>query len=200
MLFRSAPIEAVNMGMRFLHDELMNDPMAIETVYISVITFASQAKHETPLTELIDFVPPVLQVGGTTSFGKALTLLDQILKDDIIINMPFQKGDYKPIVFLMTDGMPTDRWEAPADKIKQKIAQKEVGIIALGCGGDVKTDVLKRISNIVLMMHEITPEKIGEYFKWVSQSISTASVSVQEMGGVQMPLDELPSGIVVVLD
>jgi len=30
-----------------------------------------------------------------------------------------QKGDWKPLVFLMTDGMPTDSWEIVADEIKE---------------------------------------------------------------------------------
>ena len=45
-------IESVKAGIRSLHSELMNDPSAIESAYLSVITFDSNARQVVPLTEL----------------------------------------------------------------------------------------------------------------------------------------------------
>ncbi len=196
-----APIEAVNQGVTLLYNELMNDPSAIETCYISVITFASSAKMVAPLTELTQFVPPKLQAGGTTALGEALRLLDNSLNKDIYANSPTQKGDYKPLVFLMTDGMPTDNWEKSADTLKQRTKQKVASIIALGCGGGVDVNTLKRITEIVLLMDTVTPDQITQYFKWVSQSVSKASVAVQAApsGEAKANLPPPPSGIQVVL-
>ncbi len=196
-----APITAVNQGVTLLYNELMNDPSAIETVYISVITFDSQAKMVTPLIELTKFSPPQLSASGTTSLGAALRLLNDSLSRDIRANTPNQKGDYKPLVFLMTDGMPTDRWEQEADSIKNRTKQKVATIIALGCGGGVDESTLKRITEVVLLMDQVTPDKINQYFKWVSQSVSTASVSAQAAGGggAQAQLPQPPAGIQVVL-
>lgn len=195
-----APIQAVDQGVRLLHNELMNDPSAIETVYISVITFDSQARMVMPLTELVQFVPPTLTAAGTTSLGAALRLLNDALNRDIRANTPQQKGDYKPLVFLMTDGDPTDRWEREADALKQRTQQKIASIIALGCGGSVNVKTLQRITNVVLKMETITPDQITQYFKWVSQSISTVSVSAQAAASVQgqAQLPPPPSGIQVV--
>lgn len=196
-----APIQAVNQGVNLLYNELMNDPSAIETVYISVITFESQAKMVTPLTELTQFVPPQLNAGGSTSLGAALRLLGDSLDRDVITNSPNRKGDYKPLIFLMTDGMPTDSWEHEADKIKNRSRSKVATIIALGCGGGVDTNTLKRITEIVLLMDNVTPDMIAQYFKWVSQSVSTASVSAQAAGAgqAQANLPPPPQGIQVVL-
>ena len=66
-----APIQAVNQGINLLYNELMNDASAIETVYLAVITFDSQARIVTPLTELTQFSPPTLSAGGARAMGAA---------------------------------------------------------------------------------------------------------------------------------
>lgn len=196
-----APIQAVNQGVNLLYNELINDPSAIETVYISVITFDSQPQMVTPLTELTQFLAPKLNAGGSTSLGGGLRLLSDSLDRDIIPNSPERKGDYKPLVFLMTDGMPTDSWEREADAIKSRTKQKVATIIALGCGGGVDVNTLKRITEVVLLMENITPDMINQFFKWVSQSVSTASVSAQAagVGEAKAQLPPPPEGIQVVL-
>lgn len=196
-----APIQAVNQGVGLLYNELMNDPSAIETVHIAVITFDSQAKMVSPLTELTRFSPPSLNAGGTTALGGALRLLNDSLDRDIRPNTPQQKGDFKPLVFLMTDGMPTDNWEREADAIKNRTEQKVATIIAVACGGGVDVNTLKRVTEVVLMMDTLTPDQINQFFRWVSQSVSTASVSAQAAGAgeAQAQLPPPPDGIQVVL-
>ncbi len=196
-----APIQAVNQGVQLVYNELMNDPSAIETVYLAVITFDSQARMTLPLTELTRFKAPALRAGGSTSLGEALRLLNDSLNRDIVVNAPGRKGDYKPLVFLMTDGAPTDSWEREADAIKNRTQQKVATIIALGCGGGVDVKTLKRITDNVLLMDQVTPDQITKFFKWVSQSVATASVSAQAVGAGQgqAQLPPPPPGFQIVL-
>ncbi|MFM6136537.1 MAG: VWA domain-containing protein, partial [Sphaerospermopsis kisseleviana] len=63
------PIQAVNQGVKALLAELRSEPYAIETAYLSVITFESTAQQVCPLTELITFKEPTLVAGGATSMG-----------------------------------------------------------------------------------------------------------------------------------
>ena len=196
-----APIQAVEQGVRLLYNELMNNPSAIETVHIGIITFSSQAKTVAPLTEITQFSPPILSAGGTTSLGAALRLLSDSLDKDIVPNAPDRKGDYKPLVFLMTDGMPTDDWEGEADRIKNRSRQKVATIIAVGCGGGVDQATLRRITEVVLLMDSLTPDQIGQFFQWVSQSVQTASVSAQATGSGEGATDlpPPPDGIRIAL-
>ncbi|MEI7688020.1 MAG: tellurium resistance protein TerY, partial [Planctomycetota bacterium] len=55
-------IEAVGRGVSLLHQELKSNPDALETAYLSVITFSRYAKQVTPLTEVMQFSPPPLSV------------------------------------------------------------------------------------------------------------------------------------------
>jgi uncharacterized protein YegL len=104
------PIESVKSGIRALHSELMGDPSAVESTYLSVITFDSNAQQIVPLTELSQFNTPDLRAGGTTAFGAALKLLNDAINSEVHKNTPEQKGDWKPLIFIFTDGEPTDRF------------------------------------------------------------------------------------------
>ena len=103
-----APIQQVQDGMRMIVQELRTDPYALETAYISVIAFAGKAKCVSPLTELYKFYPPTFPIGGGTSLGNALEFLMDDMDKTLVRTTTEQKGDWKPIVFLFTDGNPTD--------------------------------------------------------------------------------------------
>ena len=87
---------------------------------ISLITFESIAKQVVPLTDLISFQEPVLDAGGATSLGEALELLSNKLDTEVIKSSLEQKGDWKPLVFIMTDGQPTDNWQKGIDELKKE--------------------------------------------------------------------------------
>jgi uncharacterized protein YegL len=169
------PIEAVNSGIRSLHADLLADPRALETAYLSVITFDSEAKQIIPLTELGQFQPPALHAAGPTMMGEALRVLEQCLNTEVRRASPTQQGDYRPMIFLMTDGAPTDSWEDAADRIK---ARKVGNIIACAAGKDAKVDVLKRITDTVVHLADLQPEQLRAFLKWVSSSIRVTSNSV----------------------
>jgi uncharacterized protein YegL len=114
------PIEAVKQGVKYMISELKKEPQAIETAYISVITFGSDARQDVQLTELAAFKEPQIEANGTTSLGAALHILNNCFDNEVRKSTPTQKGDYKPLVFIMTDGEPTDDWENAAREIKQK--------------------------------------------------------------------------------
>jgi uncharacterized protein YegL len=183
------PIESVKVGIRSLHSNLMGDPSAIETAYLSVITFDSSARQVAPLTEVALFNPPELQAGGTTAMGAALKTLMDCISTEVRTTTADQKGDWKPLIFLLTDGAPTDNWQQYADELKSK---KQVNIIAVACGGGGDTSVLKSISNTVLVMKDMSPEAFSQFFKWVSASIAQTSAKIgaspdAAAGGVALP-------------
>ncbi len=183
------PIEAVRQGMRNLVSELRGDPQALETAFLSVITFDSEARQVAPLADLVAFQEPNLQVSGATSLGAALRTLRACIDSEVRKNSPTQKGDYRPIVFLMTDGEPTDSWEKDADELKRA---RPANIIACGCGPNVNVATLKRITEIVVMMTNYNPDTFKAFFKWVSQSIKTTSTKLVATPDAGAPIDLPP--------
>lgn len=169
------PIESVKSGIRALHSELMGDPSAVECAYLSVITFDANAQQLVPLTELSLFTPPDLKAAGTTAFGAALKLLMECLEREVQKTTAEQKGDWKPLVFIFTDGSPTDRWDTFADELKSK---RPGNIIAVACGDAADPEVLKRVTGTVLIMKEMSPDAFKQFFKWVSASIKQTSAKI----------------------
>ena len=176
-----APIVAVNNGVGLLYRELMNNPNAVDTVWLSVITFAQGARRY-PLTELSRFTPPPLTAGGPTALGEALRELGRALDSDIVPNSPDRKGDYKPLAFLLTDGAPTDEWRTAAQALKGRTVARLGTFVALGCGDEVKVDVLKEITDQVMLMRDVQAESLQEFFRWVSASVKQASIAAPRMG------------------
>lgn len=190
------PIESVRQGVRALIADLKGDPQALETAYLSVITFDSNAQQVVPLTELLSFQEPNLQAGGTTAMGAALQLLDQKLDTEVRKSTMTQKGDWKPLVFVMTDGQPTDSWEDAANRIRSKRVGHIIGCAA-GAGAD--DTVLKKLTEDVFRLDNLSPDTMKAFFKWVSSSIKTTSQSVSQGGaGTKLNLPPPPPQIQIV--
>lgn len=199
-----APIEAVNNGLKDLEAALKSDPHALESAYVSIIAFESDTQQIIPLTEAGKFGAPVLDASGGTSLGKALNFLGQCLDREVQPKSSDHPGDWKPLIFLMTDGEPTDEWEGPARDFKNRTATRPANLIAIGCGPHVNTSTLRQLSETVLMMQDMSPEKIKALFQWISQSAKVASRSASQQaatgaasGGADLPPP--PPGIQIAL-
>jgi len=187
-------IEQVERGMRAMVDELQSDPCALETAWLSVITFSRYAKQEVPLTELIQFQPPKLTVRPGTALGNALEILTHSITRDVRQTSATQKGDYRPIVFLFTDGQPTDAYETAAARLRNATPAL-ANVYAIGCGPDVDTDVLRSFTDIVLNMKNMTAEGWRQTFVWLTASVQSTSVALERGGeGKPLSMPEMPPG------
>jgi len=175
-------IVGVSNGVQQIYHELLNDPRSARTVYISVITFNDQA-YQTPLVSVTSFSPPALIASGTTAMGAAFQILNESLDRDIIPNSFDRKGDYKPLVFLLTDGQPTDQWQYEAQRLATRTTNKVLNVIGLGIGDDADMNVIKQVSTAAFKMEHVTADSIRAYFQWVSNSIQTASQVAQTYRG-----------------
>jgi uncharacterized protein YegL len=183
------PIEAVKNGVQVLISTLRQDPYALETAYLSVITFDSSAKQIVPLTELSMFQMPDIHASGTTALGEALTLLSNKIDSEVTRTTIEVKGDWKPLIFLMTDGGPTDNWQTGLAEFQKR----KVGIVvACAAGQGADTKVLKQITEIVVQLDTADSATIKAFFKWVSASVSTGSQKVEANGIDVGGLNELP--------
>lgn len=183
------PIEAVKNGVQVLLSTLRSDPYALETAYLSVITFDSEAKQIVPLTEVAQFQMPNIEATGCTALGDALQLLADKVDAEVVKTTPEQKGDWKPLVFIMTDGVPTDDITRGLEAVRKR---KFGVIVACAAGDGADTDILKKITESVVKLDTTDSDTIKKFFKWVSASVSTSSAKVEETGVDAGSLGELP--------
>lgn len=183
------PIEAVKNGVQVMISTLRQNPQAIETAFISIITFDSTAQQLIPLTELASFQMVDLKASGTTALGDALTLLSNRINNEVEKTTLDKKGDWKPIVFIMTDGVPTDDWKVGLNAFKQC---KTAFTIACGAGSGADVNVLKAITDNVISLDSADSHSISKFFQWVTASIGVSSTKVEESGAEVTVLKDLP--------
>lgn len=183
------PIEAVKNGVQVLVSTLRQDPYALETAYLSVITFDSSAQQICPLTELASFQEKDFEAKGCTALGEALELLSQRVDVEVAKTTAEVKGDWKPLVFIMTDGEPTD----DLDKGLIEFKKRKFGmVVACAAGQNANTDSLKKITENVVSLDTADSATIKSFFKWVSASVSAGSMKVEDSGKDVSGLSELP--------
>jgi len=173
------PIESVKQGIRSLHANLLSDPSAIESAYLSVIAFDDTARQLVPLTDVSDFVAPEIDAGGVTALGDALRLLLECIDREVPRSTGQVKGDWRPLIFLLTDGAPTGSHGVPSDDWRsyaQELKRRQLGnIIALACGEHASLETLKEITDSVLLMRDMSPDAFSHFFKWVSYTVTEAA-------------------------
>jgi len=180
------PIAELNAGLVLLKDELSADPLASKRVQIAVVTFG-------PVETVTDFVDakqwdaPVLKAKGNTPMGAAIEHGLQMLESQKAIYKNNGIPLYRPWVFLITDGGPTDSWENAARLVHEGEAKKKFKFFAVGVD-QANFDILKQIS--VGDPIALKETRFRDLFAWLSSSLSAVS---QSTPGDEVPLED-PTG------
>ena len=195
---KGEPIEAVRCGIQTLISTLRRDPQALETVFISIITFDREVKVVLPLTSLESLQIPEIEMpdSGPTMLGAALGVLCQQVDKEVILSSEKVKKDWKPLLFIMTDGKPSDT------KLFQEMipeCKKRNFAIITGCAAGMKADTnsLQLIATSVVKLDTCDSATFEQYFKWVSTSIMSGSQSVGT--NIELTLPPPPSEVEVVI-
>jgi uncharacterized protein YegL len=167
------PINELNAGIRQFKDELFADEMAQKRVEVAIVGFG-------PVQVLSDFRtpdafdPPTLKASGDTPIGAAieagLALLEQRKQSYRNNGVSY----YRPWIFLITDGGPTDYWQAAAEKVKAGESANSFSFFAVGVEG-ARMDVLSQITpREPLALQQL---RFRDLFKWLSNSLGSVSRS-----------------------
>lgn len=190
------PIESVKNGLQMLVSALRKDPQALESAYLSIITFGSDARQIVPLTDLAAFQLPEITAGGCTVLGEALKLVCKCSEAEVTKGSAEVKGDWKPMVFILTDGVPTDDPTEGINQFHEKTAHgnSKWGVaVSCAAGPGADKQLLNKITpECVVELASTDAAQLGAFFKWVSGSILTASKSVNETGKTVEGMDALP--------
>jgi uncharacterized protein YegL len=181
-----APIESLRHGLEQFRREVAADPFARDVVHVGVITFANLAALATDgLVPIAAFETPRLAASGASRLELAFErLLESIERDVRKAVKGGQKGDWKPVVFVLTDGRPTDRggnetdllWPAARDAVvnRPRGHTKPSAIVAVGCGPSVDDGVLKEISTGIAFHMGTSEAAFVALFQFLSQSLTAS--------------------------
>lgn len=177
------PIAELNSGLALFKDELMADSLASKRVEISVITFGPVQRHNQFQTADV-FQAPHLHASGTTPMGAAITDALSIIEDRKKQYKAAGISYYRPWVFLITDGGPTDEWQGPAADLRRAVDAKQLAFFAVAVQG---ADVGK--------LSQISPRKplilkglaFRSLFSWLSNSLGAVSRSSPSQQTLALP-------------
>jgi uncharacterized protein YegL len=172
------PLLAVENGVRETLAHLKKDPHSLETVAVGVIAFAAKAKTLVPLTELYAVRTPSLSLRPGTALGAALDLLRESISQEVVKSTKEVKGDYKPIVMILTDGRPTDDWRGPLARLKA-LKPSAGSIYGFGCGPEVDFSTLSQVCDVTFHLADLNSESLSKLFQFVTRSVG-ASVLAPE--------------------
>lgn len=187
-------IEGLRIAVAAMLRELRRNPQALDSVWLSFITFDGEARQVAPLTPLDDVQAPMLQVHPGTALGGALRLATASIRREVKRTTANEKGDFRPLIFLITDGQPTDEWQSAVRDLDTRTGTRPANVYAIGCGADVDFAQLGKITDIVLRLDNVNAEGFAKLFVWLSASVHSASTGVADADPAAL-LAKLPSDL-----
>jgi uncharacterized protein YegL len=172
-MHENGKIDRLNEGLVAFRDEVKSDPIASLRVEISVITFGGSVNvvHEFSTADSLNV--PRLEAMGNTPLGEAF--------DAALAEIEHRKNDYRanginyyrPWIWILTDGVPTDDWQPAAARARKAELDKKATIFCVGIGQDANMQVLAEFSSRTPLRLEGL--QFREMFKWLSVSLARVS-------------------------
>ena len=158
-------------SINLLIETLKEDPYALETVYVSIITFDSTITCLCSLSPLTSFKMPSINIGKQeSSLGHTLLQLTTIIDNELIKNTYEQKGDWKPLIFIFTAN---DSVIDITKEVEELICHKCGRIIICTKTDSVNLGKYKKITEVILPIESLDKHIINFQFYWISESINT---------------------------
>jgi len=175
------PISQLNAGLQTFGDELIADSLAAKRVEVGIITFG-------PVAVVADFhtaagfQPPTLHASSDTPMGAAITQAIDLVRQRKDIYRSNGIAYYRPWIFLITDGAPTDSWHDAAARVREGETARAFAFFAVGVEG-ANFEILKQLS--VREPLRLKGLRFRSLFQWLSSSLRSVSHSTP---GDQVPL------------
>jgi uncharacterized protein YegL len=169
------PISELNEGLAQFKRELLTDEMATKRVEVAVVGFGP-VQVLSPFATPDVFVPPTLAAHGDTPMGAAIAQAVSLVEQRKQEYKQFGIVYYRPWIFLITDGAPTDAWQEAAASLQQGQREKKFQFFAVGVQG-ANMEILKQIAGSERAPLMLKGVQFRELFSWLSNSLGAKSRS-----------------------
>lgn len=170
---RGASIQELNAGLLAFKDELAQDALAAKRVEVAIVGFGP-VNVICEFTSADSFKPPSLAALADTPMGAAITKGIDMVQERKEIYKANGIAYYRPWIFLITDGRPTDAWKSAAAKVREGENTKAFQFFAVGVD-QADFEILAQIS--VREPLRLKGLKFRELFQWLSNSLQSVSQS-----------------------
>ncbi len=187
-------IAQLNEGLQVLERELKADELASRRVELSVVCCGGVVLVEQDFVEAGDFQAPYLNADGETPMGEAILRGLELVEERKGIYKQTGTTYFRPWVFMLTDGYPTDDISRAATRVHEMEGTNKVVFFAVGVDG-ADMDMLGRIA--VRQPLKLKGLAFQTMFQWLSDSLRAGSAKNPGEGTIlpQSPFGwgEIPS-------
>ena len=185
---KGEPLESVKSGLKAMLGGLRQDPHALESLHLSIITFDREVRVVLPLSSLETLQLPAIVCpdSGPTNLGAALEVLCERVDKEVQKSHGEDKGDWKPILFVMTDGSPSDvqHYKEMVPKVKTR---NFASIVACAAGPKARKEDLAPLADHVVTLETMDGNSFLSFFRWVSSSVAAGNMSVGASAELHLP-------------
>ncbi len=182
----TAKINILNQAVKQMIDTLAAEELMETEFLLSIIIFGDKAVVHLPPASASSAKWADMTPDGFTSMGEAFSIAKSLIEDRSVV----PSRSYRPTLVLVSDGQPTDEWEAPLESLIKDGRSSKCFFMAMGIGDDPGTIVLERFISGTPVLAEVNgisienrvfrasdAAQIHEFFRKVSMSVTSRSKS-----------------------
>jgi uncharacterized protein YegL len=185
-------IRQLNDGIRFFREDVSGDDLARKRVDLAVVSFGGSVDTEHDFSSIDDFEPPTLTADGGTPMGESILRAVDMVVERKRAYREMGTDYFRPWIFLITDGEPTDMregddlWNRAVAAVREGERRREFLFFAVAVEpADLET--LGKIAPPERPPLQLHPGRFKEMFLWLSKSQQRVSAS---RVGDQVPLED----------
>jgi len=195
------PLDAINQELPNIYHEIASNPVVADKTRLGIIGFSAGAEVLLPLADLNEVQSLVqLTPRGATNYGAAFSLLRATIEQDIRDLKQAGHTPFRPTVFFLTDGQPTDDWYAAHQKLISPDFRARPTILAFGFG-DVQPATLRQVATFRAFIADgdLSPaQALREFARQLLNSVVQSAVaSASSSNGALMAFPEQAKGYTV---
>jgi uncharacterized protein YegL len=187
-------IAALNEGLKLFREEVSKDDLASKRVDLAVLTFGSAVTVLSQFSSIDDAEVHELEASGSTPMGEAILRAADLIEDRKRQYKAQGIDYYRPWVFMITDGEPTDiqpgtsEWTEVVRRVREGEASKKFMFFAVTVEPG-NMELLREIAPPNRPPVKLKGTQFRQLFEWLSKSQSKVSASkVGEQVALESPV------------
>jgi uncharacterized protein YegL len=176
-MYQESRIQRLNEGVRTFKQDVESDSTAKRRVEVAIVTFGGSVRLAQDFVTCDAFEPQDFKCDGDTPMGEGIRFALERLEERKRQYKEAGVTYYRPWVFLLTDGGPTDDWQSTVEVVRSAESSKRLSFFAVGVGEHPDMETLAKIAPPERPPLRLDAAKFKDLFLWLSSSMKRVSTA-----------------------